>query len=122
MHPNQAMNPFPVNPNTNFLDFVFKMMTYHQDPRVKILGDLMGSLRTSSSVQSLSQVQLFNSFGVRCSVSRSTVLQAYESVHSLGDAFIESCNMSDPDKISCKLVYKQISIGDRKVRGILLLI
>ena len=108
MYPNQTMNPFPVSHNMNFLDFVFKMMTYHKDSRVKIFGNLMGYLRTSPAVQSISQVQLFNSLGVRCPISRDTVSQAYESVHSLGNAYIESCNMNDFDKESCKSFYRQI--------------
>ena len=91
-----------------FLDFVFKMMTVHQDPRVKVFGELMGYLRTSSAAQALSQVQLYNSYGVKCMVSRDTVSQAYESIHSLGNAFIESCAMSDSDKFSCKQAYRQI--------------
>lgn len=102
------MNTFSINPNTSFLDVVFQIMAFHRDPRMKVYWELMNYLKKSSAAQTLSQVQLFNSYGVKCSVNRDTVMQAYDSIRSLGNTFIESCVMTDIEKLSCKQTYKQI--------------
>lgn len=97
-----------MNPNISMLDTLLKVMATHRDKRTKIFAELINYLRNSPEAQALSQVQLYNSYGLKCMISKDVVLSAYENLCSLGNSFIESSDMSSSDKSFCKLIYKQI--------------